>query len=159
LPGEVSLPGDECGGSEDQQDHACGQPGPGAPFVGAVLPAGDRGADGSWSGPVQVGHVEQRDAETGDQAGQSSVSVLSPGEQDCCKHRQWQHEQPDGRSPEEAQGVAGADDEPGSEPYPARPGEWAAPSFPDSRIDAISCCELPIQVLVEGLLRSPVAEC
>src|SRR5260370_22404724 len=36
---------------------------------------------------------------------------------------------------------------------------WAAPPFPDSGIGAISCCTLPIQVLVVGLLRSPVAEC
>ena len=36
---------------------------------------------------------------------------------------------------------------------------WAAPRFPDSRIEAISCCELPVQVLVMGFLRSPVAEC
>jgi transposase-like protein len=39
-----------------------------------------------------------------------------------------------------------------------RRGEWAAPRFPDSVIDAISCCELPVQVLVEGLLRGPVPE-
>src|SRR2546423_2809675 len=36
---------------------------------------------------------------------------------------------------------------------------WAAPHFPDSFISAISCRELPVQVLVVGLLRSPVAEC
>jgi hypothetical protein len=36
---------------------------------------------------------------------------------------------------------------------------WAAPRFPDSRIGAISCCELPVQVLVVGFLRSPVPEC
>src|SRR5258708_23214073 len=36
---------------------------------------------------------------------------------------------------------------------------WAAPPFPDSGIGAISCCELPVQVLVVGFLRSPVAEC
>jgi hypothetical protein len=35
---------------------------------------------------------------------------------------------------------------------------WAALRFPDSVIDAISCCELPVQVLVEGLLRGPVPE-
>ena len=35
---------------------------------------------------------------------------------------------------------------------------WAAPRFPDSVIDVISCCELPVQVLVEGLLRGPVPE-
>ncbi len=35
---------------------------------------------------------------------------------------------------------------------------WAAPRFPDSIIGAISCCELPVQVLVEGLLRGPVPE-
>jgi len=37
--------------------------------------------------------------------------------------------------------------------------KWAASRFPDSRIEAISCCELPVQVLVMGFLRSPVAEC
>src|SRR5258708_36130354 len=36
---------------------------------------------------------------------------------------------------------------------------WAAPPFPDSFICVISRCELPVQVLVVGLLRSPVAEC
>src|SRR5260221_2237725 len=36
---------------------------------------------------------------------------------------------------------------------------WAAPPFPDSGIGAISCCERPVQVLVVGFLRSPVAEC
>src|SRR5215467_8938831 len=36
--------------------------------------------------------------------------------------------------------------------------DWAAPHFPDSFISAISCRELPVQVLVVGLLRSPVAE-
>src|SRR5258707_8935129 len=36
---------------------------------------------------------------------------------------------------------------------------WAAPPFPDSFICVISCYELPVQVLVVGLLRSPVAEC
>jgi hypothetical protein len=35
---------------------------------------------------------------------------------------------------------------------------WAAPRFPDSEIDAISCCELPVQILVVDLLRCPVAE-
>jgi hypothetical protein len=40
----------------------------------------------------------------------------------------------------------------------AHGGEWAAPRFPDSVIGAISCCELPVQVLVEGLLRGPVPE-
>ena len=35
---------------------------------------------------------------------------------------------------------------------------WA-PSFPDSGIGAISCCTLPVQVLVVDFLRSPVAEC
>ena len=39
------------------------------------------------------------------------------------------------------------------------PEDWAAPRFPDSVIGAISCCELPVQVLVEGLLRGPVPEC
>src|SRR5215471_14430578 len=38
-------------------------------------------------------------------------------------------------------------------------GRWAAPHFPDSFINAISCCELPVQILVVGLLRSPVTEC
>ena len=37
--------------------------------------------------------------------------------------------------------------------------EWAAPRFPDGRIAAISCRELPVQALSEGLLRSPVSEC
>jgi hypothetical protein len=37
--------------------------------------------------------------------------------------------------------------------------EWAAPRFPDSRFGAISCCTLPVQVLVVDFLRSPVAEC
>ena len=36
---------------------------------------------------------------------------------------------------------------------------WAAPRFPDSGIGAISCCPLPVQVLVVDFLRSPVAEC
>ena len=36
---------------------------------------------------------------------------------------------------------------------------WAASHFPDSFICVISCCELPVQVLVVGLLRSPVTEC
>jgi uncharacterized protein YfaA (DUF2138 family) len=36
---------------------------------------------------------------------------------------------------------------------------WAAPRFPDSLIDAISCCELPVQVLVVDFLRSLIAEC
>src|SRR5258708_9294955 len=36
---------------------------------------------------------------------------------------------------------------------------WAAPPFPYSFICVISRCELPVQVLVVGLLRSPVAEC
>jgi len=36
---------------------------------------------------------------------------------------------------------------------------WAAPRSSDSRIGAISCCELPVQVLVVGFLRSPVPEC
>jgi hypothetical protein len=43
---------------------------------------------------------------------------------------------------------------------PPRPSPWgwgAAPRFPDSVIGAISCCELPVQVLVEGLLRGPAA--
>src|SRR6266550_9568921 len=48
-------------------------------------------------------------------------------------------------------------------PRPARfspaSGFWAAPRFPDNGIGAISCRELPVQVLVEGLLRSPVGEC
>ena len=35
---------------------------------------------------------------------------------------------------------------------------WAAPRFPDSGIGAISCCTLPVQVLVVNFLRSPVAE-
>ena len=35
---------------------------------------------------------------------------------------------------------------------------WAAPRFPDSGIGAISCCTLPVQVLVVDFLRSPVAE-
>jgi len=35
---------------------------------------------------------------------------------------------------------------------------WGASRFPDSWIDAISCCELPVQVLVMGFLRSPVVE-
>src|SRR5437667_5928234 len=34
-------------------------------------------------------------------------------------------------------------------------GVWAAPRFPDNGIGAISCGELLVQVLVEGLLRSP----
>ena len=37
--------------------------------------------------------------------------------------------------------------------------EWAAPRFPDSRFGAISCCTLPVQVLVVDFLRSLVAEC
>ena len=37
--------------------------------------------------------------------------------------------------------------------------EWAAPRFPDSEIGAISCRELPVQVLVVGFLRNPVPEC
>jgi hypothetical protein len=37
-------------------------------------------------------------------------------------------------------------------------GIWAAPRFPDSGIGAISCCTLPVQVLVVNFLRSPVAE-
>ena len=36
---------------------------------------------------------------------------------------------------------------------------WAASHFPDSFICVISCCELPVQVLVVGFLRSPVTEC
>jgi len=36
---------------------------------------------------------------------------------------------------------------------------WAAPIFPDSGIEAISCCTLPVQVLVVDFLRSPVPEC
>jgi hypothetical protein len=35
---------------------------------------------------------------------------------------------------------------------------WAAPSFPDSGIGVISCCTLPVQVLVVNFLRSPIAE-
>ena len=35
---------------------------------------------------------------------------------------------------------------------------WAAPRFPDYGIDVISCCGLPVQVLVECLLRGPVAD-
>src|SRR5258708_6621411 len=35
---------------------------------------------------------------------------------------------------------------------------WAAPRFPDSGIGAISCCALPVQVLVVDFLRSSVAE-
>ena len=38
------------------------------------------------------------------------------------------------------------------------PSPWAAPRFPDSGIGAISCCTLPVQVLVVNFLRSPVAE-
>lgn len=38
-------------------------------------------------------------------------------------------------------------------------GGWAAPNFPDSGIEAISCCTLPAQVLVVDFLRSPVPEC
>jgi hypothetical protein len=34
---------------------------------------------------------------------------------------------------------------------------WAAPRFPDSLIGVISCCELPVQILVVDFLRSPVA--
>ena len=37
-------------------------------------------------------------------------------------------------------------------------GLWAAPRLPDSGIGAISCCTLPVQVLVVNFLRSPVAE-
>jgi hypothetical protein len=37
-------------------------------------------------------------------------------------------------------------------------GRWAASCFPDSGIGAISCCTLPVQVLVVNFLRSPVAE-
>jgi hypothetical protein len=37
--------------------------------------------------------------------------------------------------------------------------EWAAPIFPDSGFGAISCCTLPVQVLVVDFLRSPVTEC
>ena len=36
--------------------------------------------------------------------------------------------------------------------------EWAAPRFPDSRFGAISCCTLPVQVLVVDFLRSLIAE-
>ena len=36
---------------------------------------------------------------------------------------------------------------------------WAAPIFSDSGIEAISCCALPVQVLVVDFLRSPVPEC
>ena len=35
---------------------------------------------------------------------------------------------------------------------------WAAPRFPDYGIDVISCRGLPVQVLVECLLRGPVAD-
>ena len=35
---------------------------------------------------------------------------------------------------------------------------WAALRFPDSGIGAISCCTLPVQVLVVNFLGSPVAE-
>jgi len=41
---------------------------------------------------------------------------------------------------------------------PPRPSEWAAPNFPDSGIGAISCCTLPVQVLIVDFLRSPVPE-
>ncbi len=82
-----SLPTDECGDSEDKQDHADGQPWPRAPFIVALLPAGHSGADGSGSGPVQIGHVEQRDAEAGYQAGQSAGRGLSPDQQHRCEHR------------------------------------------------------------------------
>ena len=41
----------------------------------------------------------------------------------------------------------------------ARRQVWAASHFPDSFICVISCCELPVQVLVVGFLRSPVTEC
>jgi transposase len=37
--------------------------------------------------------------------------------------------------------------------------DWAASRFPDSGFGAISCCTLPVQVLVVDFLRSPVAEC
>ena len=36
--------------------------------------------------------------------------------------------------------------------------DWVAQPFPDSFISAISCCELPVQVLIVGLLRSPVSD-
>src|SRR5262249_34853964 len=45
----------------------------------------------------------------------------------------------------------------GNGPPPAAAG-WAAPNFPDSGIGAISCCTLPVQVLVMDFLRSPVPE-
>jgi hypothetical protein len=35
---------------------------------------------------------------------------------------------------------------------------WVAPRFPDSGIGVISRCELPVQVLVVGFLRSTVPE-
>jgi hypothetical protein len=35
---------------------------------------------------------------------------------------------------------------------------WAAPRFRVSTIGAISCCELPVQVLVMDFLRSPITE-
>jgi len=113
-----SLPTDEHGDSEGKQDHADGQPGPRTPFVIALLPTGHRGADGSGSGPVQIGHVEQRDAEAGYQAGQSDGRVLSPDQQHRCEHRQRQHEQSNRRYSDEAHGVARANKEPGREPRP-----------------------------------------
>src|SRR5258708_4398274 len=36
---------------------------------------------------------------------------------------------------------------------------WAAPRFPEGGLGAISCCTMPVQVLVVDFLRSPVAEC
>ena len=83
-----SLPTDERGDSKHKQDHADSQPRPGTPFVIALLPTCHSGADGSGSGPIQIGHIEQRDGETGYQAGKSAGRVLSPDQQHRCEHRQ-----------------------------------------------------------------------
>jgi hypothetical protein len=118
-----SLPVDERGDSKDKQDHADGQPWPRTPFVLALLPTCHGGADGPGSAPVQIRHVEHRDGKTGYQARQSTGRLPPPDQQQRCEHRERQDEQSNRRDPDEAEGIARANEQPGREPYPRQPGE------------------------------------
>lgn len=83
------LPINEHDDSEDKQDHAHGEPQPRTPFIIAFLPTSHSGADAPRPGPIQIGHVEQQDGETGYQARQSAKRVVPPDQQHRCEASCW----------------------------------------------------------------------
>ncbi len=79
-----------------------------------------RGADRTWPVPVQVGDVEQGQAQAGDEPREAAVGPATGCDQDCAGDRKGENEHTEAECAQEGEGPTGSENQPYDEPFPAR---------------------------------------